>query len=67
MGDNPLYLCIHSLRKYGYSYFEDNNNVLPIEGYSRELIISNNQKSINIELKELFISAPNCDRILRES
>lgn len=50
MGDNPLYLCIHSLRKYGYSYFEDNNNVLPIEGYSRELIISNNQKSINIEL-----------------
>lgn len=43
-GDNPLYLCIHSLRKYGYSYFEDNNNVLPIEGYSRELIIGNNQK-----------------------
>lgn len=67
MGDNPLYLCIHSLRKYGYSYFEDNNNVLPIEGYSRELIISNNQKSINIELKEpILYQHPIVDRILRD-
>lgn len=66
-GDNPLYLCIHSLRKYGYSYFEDNNNVLPIEGYSRELIIGNNQKNINIELKEpILYHHPIIDRILRD-
>ena len=30
---NPLHLCIHTLRKYCYSYFEDNNRIKPIDGY----------------------------------
>lgn len=65
--DNPLHLCIHSLRKYGYSYFEDNNNVLPIDGYKRDLIIDTNQKNINIELKEpILYHHPIVDRILRD-
>lgn len=65
--DNPLHLCIHSLRKYGYSYFESNNMILPVLGYKRNLIIQENQKSINIEFKEpILYSHPMVDRILRD-
>lgn len=65
--DNPLHLCIHTLRKYGYSYFEDNNSVSSIDGYNRDLIIGVNQKNINIELKEpILYSHPIIDRILRD-
>lgn len=35
--ENPLHLCIHSLRKYGYSYFEPNNRVEKPEGYNENL------------------------------
>ncbi len=34
---NPLHLCIHSLRKYGYSYFEPNNRIEKPEGYNENL------------------------------
>lgn len=35
--ENPLPLCMHSLRKYGYSYFEPNNRVEKPEGYDEDL------------------------------
>lgn len=65
--DNPLHLCIHSLRKYGYSYFESNNMISPVSGYKRNLIVQEKQKSINIEFKEpMLYSHPMVDRILRD-
>lgn len=65
--DNPLHLCIHSLRKYGYSYFVENNTMKVVSGYSRDRIISVGQKSININLIEpLLYSHLMVDRILRD-
>ena len=65
--DNPLHLCIHSLRKYGYSYFESNNMILPVKGYERNLIIQEKQKSFNITFKEpILYTHPMVDRILRD-
>lgn len=65
--DNPLHLCIHSLRKYGYSYFVENNTIKLVSGYRRDRMISASQKAINIELKEpLLYSHLMVDRILRD-
>lgn len=48
----PLSQCIHSLRKYGYSYFEENNRIRPIKGYDPNLFFKNRQKRIIVEFKE---------------
>lgn len=32
--DHGIWACIHSLRKYGYSYFVENNSYKEIEGYT---------------------------------
>lgn len=65
--DNPLHMCIHSLRKYGYSYFEAFNKVVPIEGYSRDIIIQPSQKNIVVEVSEpILYGHPIIDRILRD-
>lgn len=41
--DRGIWDCIHSLRKYGYSYFMENNNYKEVEGYTidkyKELIL----------------------------
>ena len=39
---NPLHLCINSLRKYGYSFFESKNEIKPVEGYKPELYVEKN-------------------------
>lgn len=65
--DNPLHLCIHSLRKYGYCYFVEHNSIKQVSGYKRERIIQANKKSFNIEFKEpILYSHPMVDRILRD-
>ena len=65
--DKPLHLCIHSLRKYGYCYFVENNSIKQVSGYKRERIIPANKKSFNIEFKEpILYSHPMVDRILRD-
>lgn len=47
---HPLRRCIHSLRKYGYSYFEPNNNINPIEGYKPQLFFEEGKKIHKIKL-----------------
>lgn len=50
--DNPLHLCIHSLREYGYSYFEEDNKFKVPEGYDASLYIKQDQTNINVEFIE---------------
>lgn len=50
--DNPLHLCIHSLREYGYSYFEEDNKFKAPEGYDASLYIKPSQTNINVEFIE---------------
>lgn len=45
--DNPLYKCIHSLRKWGYSFFEENNTVREVRHYDNRFYIRNTR--INLE------------------
>lgn len=49
--ENPLHLCMHTLRKYGYSYFEPNNHIEKPEGYIENLYKPKG-KTIRIDYKE---------------
>lgn len=66
--EQPLHLCIHSLRKYCYSYFAENNHVLPIIGYNKELFFENpNQRTIYVDLSvPKLYNHPMVDRIMRD-
>lgn len=66
--DNPLHLCIHSLRMYCYSYFVKDNSVQQIKGYKRERFFNNpDQKSIYVDLKEpKLYGHPMVDRLIRD-
>lgn len=62
-----LWNCIHSLRKYGYSYFINNNNYKKIEGYTisgyKELMSG---EKIHIDFNiPLMYSDPIIDEIIR--
>lgn len=61
--DKPLDLCIHSLRKYGYSYFESNNNVQKPEGYDGNLYKPKG-RTINVDYKEPLLYSNNMVRII---
>lgn len=62
---NPLHLCIHDLRKFGYSYFVPNNNILVPDGYKADLYTK--KKRIVTKLKEPSLYAdPMVDMLLRE-
>ena len=66
--DNPLPLCIHSLRKFCYSYFTPENHIQPIKGYTKDRLLDNpNQKTIYVDLSipQLY-SHPMIDRIMRD-
>lgn len=64
--NNPLHLCIHSLRKYGYSYFEEKNSVKAPVGYLAEEYLPAGQKNIKIEFKEpALYSDPMVDTLMR--
>lgn len=63
---HPLSQCIHSLRKYGYSYFEENNRIHPIKGYAPDLFFKNGKKKVILDFKEpLLYQNPMIDSILR--
>lgn len=66
--NNPLPLCIHSLRKYCYSYFVEKNHVIPVKGYSKELFFeTKNQQCIYVEMTiPKLYSHPMVDRIMRD-
>lgn len=65
--DNPLHLCIHSLRKFGYSYFTPNDKVADIKEYSRTRLLDSGVSCINISMGEpLLYNHPIIDRILRD-
>ena len=49
--ENPLHLCIHSLRKYGYVYFEENNLIEKPNGYDETIYKPQNNK-IKVEMIE---------------
>lgn len=49
--ENPLHLCMHSLRKYGYAYFEENNQIEKPEDYD-ETIYKPSNKKIKVEMTE---------------
>ncbi len=59
--------CIHSLRKYGYSYFVPNNNYKEVEGYTigkyKELI-STSKIHVDFHIPSMY-SDPIIDGILR--
>lgn len=63
--DNPLHLCIHSLRKYGYNYFEPNNNVQKTKEYDENLYKPKGG-TINIDYKEPLLYSNNMVRIILE-
>ena len=63
---NPLHWYIHSLREYGYSYFEPDNKFREPEGYDPNLFIKAEQKSINVEsLEPKLYSNEVVDTIIR--
>lgn len=47
---HPLKRCIHSLRKYGYSYFEPNNRIKSINGYKAQLYFADGNRTNRIKL-----------------
>lgn len=49
--ENPLHLCIHSLRKHGYAYFEEKNSIEKPDGYD-ELFYEPSNKKIKVEMVE---------------
>lgn len=58
--------CIHSLRKLGYSYFVENNNLEPVKGYSYDDYKSLVDKRIHLEfMVPPLYSEPIIDDILR--
>ena len=64
--EHPLPLCIHTLRKYGYSYFENNNRVKPPVGYVAAEYIQAGQKNIRLAFKEPELySDPMVDSLMR--
>lgn len=63
---SPLSKCIHSLRKYGYSYFESKNNINPISGYDPNIFFNNGRKRVCITFQEPELyQNPVIDSILR--
>ena len=64
--DNPLHLCIHSLRKYGYCYFQPDNKILAPLGYKAESYLKTGQKKIHVEMQQpRLYSEPMVDMLLR--
>lgn len=49
---NPLHLCINSLRKFGYSYFEPNNKVIGVDGYSDDGYVDKGQSNLVVKFDE---------------
>lgn len=63
---NPLHLCINSLRKYGYCYFEEGNEIKVAEGYKEEGYIKSGQKSLEVRFEEpKLYQKPLIDLMLR--
>ena len=63
---NPLHLCINSLRKYGYSYFEPNNEIKKVDGYKAELYVDNSVRNLKVKFEEpLLYSNSMVDMMLR--
>lgn len=63
---NPLHLCINSLRKYGYSYFEPKNEIKEVKGYKPDLYVNRNANNIKVYFKEpKSYSNPVIDLMLR--
>lgn len=63
---NPLHLCINSLRKYGYCYFEPENEIKEVKGYKADLYVDGNEKDIEVCFKEpVLYSNPVIDLMLR--
>lgn len=64
---NGLWNCIHSLRKFGYSYFVENNNYHKIQGYNiskyKELL-PGTRMVINFSIPSMY-SDPIIDEIMR--
>lgn len=50
--DNPLHLCIHSLREYGYSYFMENNTYVKTTGYTDEVYLGNKKEFLELAFCE---------------
>ncbi len=64
--EHPLSHCIHTLRKYGYSYFENDNSIKPPVGYVATEYIRAGQKNIRLEFKEPELySDPMVDTLMR--
>lgn len=66
--DNPLPICIHSLRRFCYSYFQEKNHVAPVAGYNKELFFETKEQQciyVNLTIPKLY-SHPMVDRILRD-
>lgn len=50
--EHPLSKCIHSLRRYGYCYFEDNNSHIKSPCYDKSIYISSNQRNLHVKFVE---------------
>lgn len=62
----PLPCCIHDLRRYGYSYFEDYNRFLPVEKYSVERFEPEGDKiSTDLKVPSLYNDSV-IDALMRE-
>lgn len=65
--DNPLSKCIHSLRKLGYSYFEDNNHYKAITHYDSNFFIDSHKGKIRVDFRiPKLYGKPIVDYLLRE-
>lgn len=63
---NPLHLCINSLRKYGYSYFEPNNEIKKVDGYRAELYVDTSVSNLKVRFEEpILYSNSMVDMMLR--
>jgi hypothetical protein len=63
---NPLHLCINSLRKYGYSYFEPENKIKPVDGYTDVGYVDKNIKNLVVKFEEpKMYGNPVIDMMLR--
>lgn len=49
---NPLHLCINSLRKYGYCYFEDDNKIQAANGFRDDLYVERDVKNLSVIFQE---------------
>lgn len=64
--DNPLHLCINSLRKYGYSFFEEYNTIQAVEGYKANLYVDDNVSNLVVRFEEpKLYTDPVIDMMLR--